>query len=153
MFIKERFSWLSLTQHTIFFAPCAVRHILILSFVTVKEAIYCRLHDQGAVVGKSTGLLGICMEELHFQGSIFSVWEYIDGRQQVRAMVQAELFSETNALIYIIECNDPGQLEQAKDNLHWNLHDDCLQNVPVLLLCNTDNVIYTKTRYSTKYFV
>nr|XP_027205385.1 ADP-ribosylation factor 6-like [Dermatophagoides pteronyssinus] len=82
--------------------------------------------------------IGFNVETLEYKNITFTVWD-IGGQYKIRALWK-HYYTGTQALIYVIDCNDRDRIEDAKTELHRLLQDEELRDVCVLIYANKQDL-------------
>merc|ERR1711937_1083326 len=64
--------------------------------------------------------------------SMFIVLPAVGGQDKIRPLWK-HYYDNTDALIWIVDSADPSRVEEARDELHKVLADDCLRGASVLV--------------------
>ena len=82
--------------------------------------------------------IGFNVETLQFKNIKFNVWD-IGGQKKLRDMWQY-YYENVDAIIYVIDSSDENRLKLNKETFNRILSNDNLENVPVLLLANKQDI-------------
>ncbi|KAK4295087.1 hypothetical protein Pmani_032336 [Petrolisthes manimaculis] len=78
--------------------------------------------------------LGFNVETVEYKNISFTVWD-VGGQERLRPLWR-HYYSNTSALIYVVDSNDPERLVEAREELHLVLENDEIQNCPLLVIAN-----------------
>lgn len=81
------------------------------------------------------------------KGLSFTVWD-VGGQEKIRPLWR-HYFSGTNGLIFVVDSNDPERLKDAAYELRTIMEDDCMRDVPVVVMANKQDL---PRMYSVKYY-
>lgn len=84
---------------------------------------------------------GFNVETLQIDGYEFVVWD-VGGRSKIRALFR-HYYLGAEALMFVVDSNDRDRFEQARDELHQLLGEELLQDIPLLVLCNKQDLIHS----------
>ena len=68
----------------------------------------------------------------------FTVWD-VGGQDKIRPLWK-HYFSNTEGLIYVVDSSDKERISESKDELFWILDSDDMENVPVVVLANKQDI-------------
>lgn len=93
---------------------------------------------------RTSPTIGFNVESINHQNLTITVWD-MGGRQQLHSLWMTYL-PHTDALVYVVDCTDTDErLSQSSELLHRLIKEEFLDNVPLLLLCNKQDVANAKT--------
>jgi len=78
--------------------------------------------------------IGFNVESLTLRGYEFTAWD-LGGRGKMKTLWKHYYF-DTDGLIFVVDSNDTDRTDQARDEFQQMLHEEELKGLPVLLLCN-----------------
>jgi small GTP-binding protein len=94
-------------------------------------------HERDPVVTIPT--IGTNIETLTTnRGYIFTGWD-VGGRSMIRPLWR-QYYHMMNALIFVIDSNDRDRIDLARDELHRLINDPGLENHPLLVYCNKQDL-------------
>ena len=67
-----------------------------------------------------------------------TIWD-VGGQDKIRQLWK-HYYENTDALIFLVDSNDPERIGEARDELHRVLADDGLRNAQVLVLANKQDL-------------
>mmetsp|Transcript_18462 Transcript_18462/g.39862 ORF Transcript_18462/g.39862 Transcript_18462/m.39862 type:complete len:454 (+) Transcript_18462:20-1381(+) len=70
--------------------------------------------------------------------SVMTAWD-VGGRDKIRPLYR-HYYQNTDAVIWVVDSNDRDRLEQSRDEISNTLHEDELRNIPLLVLCNKQDL-------------
>lgn len=82
--------------------------------------------------------IGINVETLQFNNIDLTCWD-VGGRDKGRVLWR-HYFDNTNGLIWVIDSTDRDRIEVTKDELYSALNEEKLRDIPVLILCNKQDI-------------
>jgi ADP-ribosylation factor protein 1 len=78
--------------------------------------------------------IGFNVETVEYKNVNFTVWD-VGGQDKIRPLWR-HYFMNTQALIFVVDCNDRDRVAEARDELHRMLGEDELQNAILLVFAN-----------------
>jgi small GTP-binding protein len=87
--------------------------------------------------------LGFNVETVNYKSVSFTIWD-ICGQEKTRPLWR-HYFSDTQALIYVVDSNDKERIEENHDQLHKILKDENLEDCKVLVLANKQDLPNAKS--------
>lgn len=78
------------------------------------------------------------METVEYRNISFTVWD-VGGQNKIRPLWR-HYYQGTQGLIFVVDSNDPGRLNEAARELHSVLADDALIGAVVLVLANKQDL-------------
>ena len=78
--------------------------------------------------------IGFNVETLQYKNLEFNCWD-IGGQDKLRGLWR-HYFENTQGLIYVVDSNDAGRIEESRESLHMILSDESMRDVPVLIYAN-----------------
>jgi small GTP-binding protein len=128
-------------------------HDVISSRLTVDEEVRLLLLGLDAA-GKTTTLyklkcprdevittmptIGFNVETMNLHGKIITAWD-VGGRDKTRALWR-HYCNEMKGMIFVLDSNDRERFDQARDELNHILNESELGGVPLLVLCNKQDL-------------
>ncbi|XP_064095541.1 ADP-ribosylation factor 4-like [Macrobrachium nipponense] len=82
--------------------------------------------------------IGFNVETVEYKNISFTVWD-VGGQTKIRPLWR-HYFQNTSAIIYVIDCNDPERLAEAKEELDILSQDAELENCPLLVMANKQDL-------------
>jgi ADP-ribosylation factor protein 1 len=86
--------------------------------------------------------IGFNVETVEYKNVNFTVWD-VGGQDKIRPLWR-HYFMNTQALIFVVDCNDRDRVTEARDELHRMLGEDELQSAILLVFANKQVVAYSK---------
>ena len=87
--------------------------------------------------------IGFNVEEVAFKNVTFSVWD-IGGQDRIRPLWK-HYYSSTDAIIYVVDSNDPERLEESRRELEGMLKYEELQRATLLVYANKQDLPKAKS--------
>ena len=79
--------------------------------------------------------IGFNVETLNYRNLNLTIWD-VGGQEKIRKLWR-HYFNIVDMVIYVVDANDEGRLEESKKELHSLMNEDQLQNIDALLIfCN-----------------
>ena len=78
--------------------------------------------------------IGFNVEQVNYKNLHFNVWD-IGGQDNLRPL-WSYYFSGTDAIIYVVDSNDPERFEESRKVLFGVLDEDILEGKPLLVFAN-----------------
>ncbi|CAB9519925.1 ADP-ribosylation factor [Seminavis robusta] len=82
--------------------------------------------------------IGFNVETLKFEGREFVAWD-VGGRDKIRPLMR-HYYPGTDGVIFMVDSNDEDRMQQARDEFYRLVTDELMENKPVLLLCNKQDL-------------
>ena len=82
--------------------------------------------------------LGFNVESVSYKNVNFTVW-YVGGQEKLRTLWR-HYYEGTDALIFVIDSNDPQRVKLAKEELMKILDEDTMTDAVVLVLANKQDL-------------
>jgi small GTP-binding protein len=82
--------------------------------------------------------IGFNVETVNYQDTRFTVWD-IGGNDKIRSLWN-HYYYHTDVLIFVIDSADVNRISEAKDELFKILQNDLLNNVPLLVIANKQDI-------------
>lgn len=82
--------------------------------------------------------IGFNVETVSHKNLSFTIWD-IGGQDKIRKLWN-HYFTNTTALIYVVDANDRERMEEASDELWKILNDDEMTGKPVLIFANKQDL-------------
>ena len=82
--------------------------------------------------------IGFNVESVRYKNLEMTIWD-VGGQDKIRPLWRY-YFENTDALIYVVDSNDPERLDEAASELHKVLADDGLRNARVLVFANKQDL-------------
>jgi len=109
------------------------KRVLILGLDAVgKATILYNLRCDGNITPSPT--VGFGVETENFKNINFTVWD-LGGHVMLRPLLR-QYFPNTDAIIFVVDCNDRDRVVEARDELHRMLGEDELKGASLLVLAN-----------------
>lgn len=87
---------------------------------------------------KSIPTIGFNVESLDYKGLHMTVWD-VGGQHKIR-MLWEHYYQNTDALIFVVDSNDPERMEEAKEELYKIVSNDELKGAAILVLANKQDI-------------
>ena len=78
--------------------------------------------------------IGFNVENLQYKNLEFNCWD-IGGQFKLRNLWR-HYYDNTQGLIFVVDSNDPGRIEESREALHEVLADEAMRDTPVLIYAN-----------------
>jgi ADP-ribosylation factor 1/2 len=78
------------------------------------------------------------MHQVEYKNISFTVWD-VGGQDKIRPL-WIHYYENTNGVIFVVDSNDPNRIEQARIELHRILGAEELDDVPLLVLANKQDM-------------
>ncbi|XP_043978934.1 ADP-ribosylation factor 1-like isoform X1 [Gambusia affinis] len=82
--------------------------------------------------------IGFNVETVEYKNISFTVWDV--GGQTVIRPLWRHYYTNTQGLIFVIDSSDSERIKEAADELHRQLEEDELRDVPVLVFANKQDL-------------
>lgn len=82
--------------------------------------------------------IGFNVEHVTYKSLDMTIWD-VGGQDKIRPLWK-HYYENTDAIIYVVDSNDPDRLDEASAELHRLLSDDLLRNARVLVLANKQDL-------------
>jgi len=89
-------------------------------------------------VASTVPTIGFNVETLNVKGQVFTAWD-VGGRGHLRALFR-HYYPGTDAIVFVVDSNDPYRFDQARDELQRILQEKELESVPLLVFCNKQDL-------------
>eukprot|EP01090_Pellita_catalonica_P018377 TRINITY_DN5913_c0_g1_i1.p1 TRINITY_DN5913_c0_g1~~TRINITY_DN5913_c0_g1_i1.p1 ORF type:complete len:183 (-),score=39.27 TRINITY_DN5913_c0_g1_i1:50-598(-) len=87
--------------------------------------------------------IGFNVETVSYKKLDFTIFD-VGGQDRIRALWH-HYYAGTNGIIFVVDSADTERLQEARDELHKTLKSDLLQNVPLLVLANKQDLERSRT--------
>ena len=81
---------------------------------------------------------GLAEEGIEYKGFNMNVWD-VGGQDRIRALWR-HYFNNTQGLIFVVDSNDVGRIDEARDELHKLLEEDELRDAVLLVYANKQDL-------------
>ena len=78
--------------------------------------------------------IGFNVETVEYKNINFTVWD-VGGQDKIRPLWR-HYYTNTQAVIFVVDCNDRDRIAEAKDELHRMLQEEDLRDADLLVLAN-----------------
>jgi ADP-ribosylation factor protein 1 len=78
--------------------------------------------------------IGFNVETVEYKNINFTVWD-VGGQDRIRPLWR-HYYLNTQALIFVVDCNDRDRVKEARDELHRMLNEDELKDAVLLVFAN-----------------
>ncbi len=78
--------------------------------------------------------IGFNVETVECKNINFTVWD-VGGQDRIRPLWR-HYYIDTQALIFVVDCNDRDRVKEARDELHQMLEEDELKDAVLLVFAN-----------------
>ena len=82
--------------------------------------------------------LGFNVEKVQYKNVIFTVWD-VGGQEKLRPLWR-HYFSNTDGLIYVVDCADRERVQKASSEFRSIVDDPLMRNAAVLIFANTQDL-------------
>ena len=82
--------------------------------------------------------IGFNLENIEYKGFNMNIWD-IGGQDRIRALWRY-YFHNTQGLIFVVDSNDVGRIEEARDELHKLLEEEELKDAVLLVYANKQDL-------------
>ncbi|CAF0887876.1 unnamed protein product [Rotaria sp. Silwood1] len=82
--------------------------------------------------------IGFNVETVEFKNITMTAWD-VGGRDKIRPLWR-HYYQNTRAIVFVIDSNDRDRINEASKELHAIINEDELQNKPVLILANKQDL-------------
>jgi ADP-ribosylation factor protein 1 len=82
--------------------------------------------------------IGFNVETVEYKNISFTVWD-VGGQDKIRPLWR-HYFQNTQGIIYVVDSNDRGRIEDARDELQRMLNEDELRNAVLLVFANKQDL-------------
>ncbi|KAK8866895.1 Arf GTPase arf1 [Tritrichomonas musculus] len=82
--------------------------------------------------------IGFNVETIEYKGFNMNVWD-VGGQDRIRALWR-HYFHNTQGLIFVVDSNDIGRIDEARDELHKLLEEDELRDAILLVYANKQDL-------------
>jgi len=82
--------------------------------------------------------IGFNVENVKYKGLQMTIWD-IGGQQKIKKLWK-HYYSDTDALIFVIDSCDEDRLDMAKEDFHHVLSREELRDVPILVFANKQDI-------------
>jgi small GTP-binding protein len=82
--------------------------------------------------------IGFNVETVEYKGFNMNIWD-VGGQYRIRALWR-HYYHNTQGLIWVVDSNDVGRIEEARDELHKLLEEDELREAVVLVYANKQDL-------------
>ncbi|RKP09989.1 ADP-ribosylation factor family-domain-containing protein [Thamnocephalis sphaerospora] len=82
--------------------------------------------------------IGFNVETVEYKNISFTVWD-VGGQDKIRPLWR-HYFQNTQGIIYVVDSNDRGRIEDARDELQRMLNEDELRNAVLLIFANKQDL-------------
>jgi len=92
----------------------------------------------------TTPTIGFNVETFKYKNVYFTVWD-VGGKERVIRQLWKLYYPGTQGIIYVVDSNDRDRIADAREELHRVLTDPELQNAPLLVLANKQDLPHALT--------
>ena len=78
--------------------------------------------------------IGFNVETLNYKNLNLTIWD-IGGQEKIRKLWR-HYYNNVDMIIYVVDSNDDGRLEESKNELHSIANEDQLKNISSILIFN-----------------
>lgn len=82
--------------------------------------------------------IGFNVEEVVYKSMKMVVWD-VGGQERIRKLWR-HYYEKSDALIFVVDSNDPERFSEAHDEIHAVLSDDLLRGIPTLVFANKSDM-------------
>jgi small GTP-binding protein len=87
--------------------------------------------------------VGFNVETVRYKNIVFTYWD-VGGQKKIRQLWH-HYYDGSDAVIFVVDANDPDRLQEAKEELFSVMSADQLRNVPLLIYSNKQDLPNTLT--------
>ena len=87
--------------------------------------------------------IGFNVESVKFKSLNMTIWD-VGGQEKIRSLWR-HYYQNVDAVIFVIDSNDGGRLDEVSKELHSLMAEDQLRDVTLLLLCNKQDLPHAET--------
>jgi len=87
--------------------------------------------------------IGFNVESLKYKSLNMTMWD-IGGQEKIRPLWR-HYYDNVDGVIFILDSNDCGRIEEVKTELHYIMSEDRLKNVKLLIFCNKQDLPNAKS--------
>jgi small GTP-binding protein len=87
--------------------------------------------------------VGFNVETVRYKNIVFTYWD-VGGQKKIRQLWH-HYYDGSDAVIFVVDANDPDRLQEAKEELFAVMSADQLRNVPLLIYSNKQDLPNTLT--------
>ena len=87
--------------------------------------------------------IGFNVESIKYKSLNMTVWD-IGGQEKIRPLWR-HYYDNVDGVIFILDSNDCGRIEEVKKELHYIMSEDRLKNVKLLIFCNKQDLPESKS--------
>jgi small GTP-binding protein len=82
--------------------------------------------------------IGFNVETIDYKGFNMNIWD-VGGQDRIRALWR-HYYHNTNGLVFVVDSNDVGRLDEARDELHHLLEEEELRDAALLVYANKQDL-------------
>ena len=86
--------------------------------------------------------IGFNVETVKYKSLNMTMWD-IGGQEKIRPLWR-HYYDNVDGVIFILDSNDCGRIEEVKKELHYIMSEDRLKNVKLLIFCNKQDLPNSK---------
>lgn len=87
--------------------------------------------------------VGFNVESIKYKSLNMTMWD-IGGQEKIRPLWR-HYYDNVDAVIFILDSNDCGRIEEVKKELHYIMSEDRLKDVKLLIFCNKQDLPNSKS--------
>jgi small GTP-binding protein len=87
--------------------------------------------------------IGFNVESVKFKSLNMTIWD-VGGQEKIRPLWR-HYYQNIDAVIFVIDSNDGGRLDEVSKELHSLMAEDQLRDATLLLLCNKQDLPHAET--------
>eukprot|EP00750_Incisomonas_marina_P001142 INCI10945.1.p1 GENE.INCI10945.1~~INCI10945.1.p1 ORF type:complete len:183 (+),score=42.32 INCI10945.1:110-658(+) len=125
------------SQMMALFNPQKERKILMLGLDAAGKTTILTQLKLGEV-RNTTPTIGFNVEAVQFKNIDFTVWD-VGGQEKLRGLWR-HYYEGANALIFVVDSNDPSRVKTARSELQKILQEDTMREVVVLVFANKQDL-------------
>ncbi|GJQ72759.1 hypothetical protein Trydic_g1412 [Trypoxylus dichotomus] len=82
--------------------------------------------------------IGFNVETVTYKDVKFNVWD-VGGQDRIKPLWR-HYYADTQGLIFVVDCGDRERIDEARDELHYVIKDNEMQDVVILIYANKQDI-------------
>lgn len=82
--------------------------------------------------------VGFNVEEVNYKNLNMTIWD-VGGQTKLRPLWR-HYFTNSDALIFVVDSNDRDRIDEARDELHRVINDEAMEDVAILVFANKQDL-------------